>query len=61
MTTATEYRQFATECLRWATETDTEEMRDAFLKMARDWSLAAMRLEGLLMPSTENESHGIVP
>jgi hypothetical protein len=47
MTTALEYRKFAEECLRWATEADTEEFKDAFIQMARDWTLAAMRLEGL--------------
>jgi hypothetical protein len=29
----------------------------AFLDMARDWTLAAMRLEGLLIPATKMESH----
>lgn len=45
MATASEYRQFAKECLRWATEAETEEFRQAFLDMARDWTLAATRLE----------------
>jgi hypothetical protein len=47
--TAKEYREFAAECLRWATEV-AEEDREAFLDMARDWTLAAMRLEGTLIP-----------
>ena len=46
MTTVDEYRRFAEECLKWATEADTEEFRQSFLSMARDWTLAAMRLEG---------------
>lgn len=50
MTTAEEYRKFADECLRWATEAETEEFKDAFIQMARDWTLAAMRLEGVLAP-----------
>jgi hypothetical protein len=50
MTTAQEYRKFADECLRWATEAETEEFKDAFIQMARDWTLAAMRLEGLSPP-----------
>jgi hypothetical protein len=49
MATADEYRQFAKECLRWATEV-AEDERQAFLDMARDWTLAAMRLEGILIP-----------
>jgi hypothetical protein len=50
MATASEYRQFATECLRWATEAETDDMRNAFLDMARHWTLAALRLEGVLIP-----------
>jgi len=56
MTTAREYRRFATECLRWATEVQVMDDRQAFLVMARDWTLAAMRLEGLLVPATKMES-----
>ena len=52
MATAKEYREFAAECLRWATEV-AEDERQAFLDMARDWTLAAMRLEGILIPSGE--------
>jgi hypothetical protein len=61
MATVSEYRQFATECLRWATKTETEDMRKAFLDMARDWTLAALRLEGVLAPDakeTESPSEG---
>jgi hypothetical protein len=54
MATADEYRQFAKECLRWATEV-AEDERQAFLDMARDWTLAAMRLEGILIPNGEQQ------
>jgi hypothetical protein len=50
MTTAQEYRKFADECLRWADEAETEEFRNAFIQMARDWTLAALRLDGLSVP-----------
>jgi hypothetical protein len=50
MATAGEYREYAKECLKWATEADTDEFRQSFLDMARDWTLAAMRLEGVLHP-----------
>ena len=56
MATADEYRQFANECLRWATEADTDEFRQSFLDMARDWTLAAMRLEGTLLPNASDFS-----
>jgi hypothetical protein len=56
MATADEYRQFANECLRWATEVESENDRQAFLDMARDWKLAAMRVEGsTLIPSIEQQ------
>jgi hypothetical protein len=55
MTTAKEDREFATECHRWATEVEAKDDRQAFLDMARDWTLAAMRLEGLLVPETKME------
>jgi hypothetical protein len=53
-TTAKEYREFAAECLRWATEVAEDEQK-AFLDLARDWTLAAMRLEGLLIPSGDQQ------
>jgi hypothetical protein len=53
MTTPNEYREFAAKCLHWATEVDSEEDRQSFLDMARDWTLAAMRLEGILIPDGE--------
>jgi hypothetical protein len=55
-TTAKQYREFAAECLRSATEVQTEEDRKSFLDMARDWTLAAMRLEGSLVPTVKHRS-----
>jgi hypothetical protein len=46
MVTANEYRELALEFFRSADEAETEEMRDAFLKMARDWMTAALRSGG---------------
>jgi hypothetical protein len=51
MATAEEYKQFAKECLRWATEAETDDDRNALLEMARDWTLAALRLDGVLVPA----------
>jgi hypothetical protein len=47
MATAKEYRKFARECLKWAEEAESEELRDAFLQMARDWEAAALRADGI--------------
>ena len=51
MATVSEYKQYAQECLRWAAEAKTEEDRQALLDLARDWTLAAMRLKGVIQPS----------
>ena len=60
MTTPQEYRKFADECLRWATEAETDEFKDAFIQMARDWTLVAMRLEGVLAPrNSEDQAEAI--
>ncbi|MGB6539844.1 MAG: hypothetical protein WBF03_03085 [Xanthobacteraceae bacterium] len=56
MATVSEYKQFAKECLRWAAEATTEEDRKAFLDLARDWTLAAMRGADE-MPTTDKETN----
>jgi hypothetical protein len=55
MTTADEFREFARECLQWADEAETDDQRQSFLDMARDWTLAAFRLEGLVSPGQEGQ------
>jgi len=55
MATADEYRQFAVECFRWADEAESDDMREAFLQMARDWMAAALRVEGVLKPEIADE------
>jgi hypothetical protein len=44
MITSREYRQFARECAKWATETDADEDRISFLALAKDWTFAAIAL-----------------
>lgn len=55
MATVSEYKQYANECLRWATEAKTEEDRKALLDLARYWTLAAIRLEAA-RPATDKAS-----
>jgi hypothetical protein len=55
MAKADEYRKFAAECLRWATEVEAEDDRQALLDMARNWTFAALRLEGVLIPAERSE------
>jgi hypothetical protein len=50
MATGDGFRQYAQECLRWADQAKTEEECAVFLDMARDWTLAAMRLNGVSIP-----------
>jgi hypothetical protein len=62
MTTAKEYREFAKECLKWADEAEADNDRNSFLEMARDWTLAAIRLEGGLTPEgRETKTTGNAP
>ncbi len=57
MTTAAEYREYAQECTRWAAEAESEDMRTAFLAMAKQWMEAALRVEGVIPPDvTERDS-----
>jgi hypothetical protein len=50
METAAEYHQYARECLQWAAEAQTADQRKEFLSMARAWTEAALRVEGVLVP-----------
>jgi hypothetical protein len=52
MTTSREYRQFARECTKWADETDTNEAREAFLDLARDWIFAALTVDRIEKEAT---------
>ncbi|MGA8615536.1 MAG: hypothetical protein WB760_28420 [Xanthobacteraceae bacterium] len=50
MASVQEYKKFATECLRWATEAELEEDKENLLRMARDFALAAIQLEAGRLP-----------
>jgi hypothetical protein len=60
MATVKDFREFADECMRWAVQAHTEGHRKAFLQMASAWTQAALRLEGVLIPDTE-EVPSILP
>lgn len=61
MTTADEYRLFAWECLEWAEEAATDGERQSFLDMARDWTLAAFRLDGVLSTGQDRRQPAETP
>jgi len=47
MKTAAEYRAMAEECLKWAREARTNEVRASYLQLAQVWLDAAYKLDGL--------------
>jgi hypothetical protein len=51
MSTVDEYHKYARDCLRWAAKAGTEDQRQRFLSLARDWTQAALGLEGAAFPS----------
>ena len=61
MTTADEFRQYAQECPQWAKEADTDDQRQSFLDMARGWTLAALRLESVLIPGQSEQPNTAMP
>lgn len=48
MKTAAHYRALAEECIKWAGEAYTAEVRESYLQLARIWLDTASRLNGLL-------------
>jgi hypothetical protein len=55
MVTATEYRELALKFYRWAAEAETEEIRETYLRLAREWTLAALGADDL-----PTDGHSIV-
>jgi hypothetical protein len=45
MPTPDGFRQYAKECLQWADEAKSED-EQSYLAMAKDWTLAVLRLDG---------------
>jgi hypothetical protein len=45
--TVAEYRELAVKYYNWADEAETEEARDIYLSLAREWTLAALGANGL--------------
>ena len=55
MKTAAEYRAMAEECIKWAGEAYTDEVRESYLQLARIWLNTASRLNGMAETDTETE------
>jgi hypothetical protein len=45
MASAKQYRQFRDECLRWAQAAPNEAERDIYLRLAKTWHEAELRLQ----------------
>ena len=45
MATVQEYKTFAAECLRWATESELDEDKALFLQMAQYWTVTPCSLK----------------
>ena len=45
MTTPTDYRNFALDCLRWAEETSDASQRETLVGMARVWMRTALLID----------------
>jgi hypothetical protein len=46
MTTPSEYRLMAEECLLWARQARSDDVRDSLIELARIWTEAASKLDG---------------
>jgi hypothetical protein len=54
MKTAAEYRAMAEECIKWAGEAYTGEVRESYLQLARIWLDTASRLNGVATSDGKN-------
>jgi hypothetical protein len=61
MTTATEYRQYAYECMESARVATSDPIRKQFLDLATLWMTAAARMEGHTSPVLANKMDGHAP
>jgi hypothetical protein len=55
MKTAAEYRAMAEECIKWAGEAYTDEVRESYLQLARIWLDTASRLSGVATAEAEQQ------
>ncbi len=46
MTTPSEYRLMAKDCLRWARQVRSDNVQNAYIELARLWTEAASKLDG---------------
>jgi hypothetical protein len=61
MKTAAHYRALAEECIKWAGEAYTAEVRESYLALARIWLDTASRINGLSAGETMSEEPAKTP
>ena len=64
MSSATEYREYADECMGWAKSAKTDYERDLFLQMAKAWMDAALIARGAsspLQPPSNEDGNATAP
>ena len=61
MKTAAHYRALAEECIKWAGEAYTAEVRESYLALARIWLDTASRINGLSAGRTMSEEPAKTP
>jgi hypothetical protein len=49
------YKQFAADCLRWATQAEQEEDQEILLEMAQDFALAATAIKLGRLPQRDRD------
>ena len=59
MKTAAHYRALAEECIKWAGEAHTAEVRESYLQLARIWLDTASRLNGQSASETAPEQAAV--
>jgi hypothetical protein len=55
MKTAAEYRAMAEECIKWAGQAHTDEVRESYLQLARIWLDTASRMNGMATTQPETQ------
>jgi hypothetical protein len=53
---ADDYRKFARQCTEWAVNAATDQDRETFLELARDWTFAALSLDRNVQPRVPHKA-----
>jgi hypothetical protein len=51
MVTASDYRELSVQYYKWADEAETKEVRETYLRLADEWTIAALVANSVSAPS----------